>query len=153
MMPEAMLLLLLFGNAPAPEKPCVERNFCVREVPAAAVKDPVALRKLIVDARTRPLPPPECTGCDEGTMCESCDHLVTEALFRLGQLHTDRAAREAVALLLDPRLHWDGGPGLTLGAAITRIGPVALSYLRPHVSESPKAQQIIECIEKKQPCM
>ncbi|MFL6232118.1 MAG: hypothetical protein ACJ76N_03210 [Thermoanaerobaculia bacterium] len=41
---------------------------------------------------------------------------------------------------------------LDLVSNVTRMGPVVLPYLQPHTSESLLAQQIVECIERKQPC-
>jgi hypothetical protein len=144
------LVLLLLGCAHA--QPCVEQNFCPAELPKAALNDPVALRAIIVDARTREFPA-ACFSCEEGSACASCDRLFGLAVRQLGNLRTDTAAQQAAALVFDNRLHWDAGPALIFGSQVTRMGSILLPYLRPRSSESLLAQRIIECIETKDPCI
>jgi hypothetical protein len=143
------LVLLLSGCAHG--QPRVEESLCPSQLPASALNDPVALRTIIVDARTRRFAP-SCWACEEGSACASCERLFGLAARQLSELRTKQAAQEAVALVLDTRLNWDAGPALILAREITRMGPIVLPYLRPHASESFLAKQIVECIETKDPC-
>jgi hypothetical protein len=73
-------------------------------------------------------------------------------MYRLAELATPAAAREAVAIALDPGMEWDGGAALLMEDAVSRLGELAVPYLLPHKDSSPIAQSILSCIEQRIPC-
>jgi len=145
----AALCLVLWSCASQPH--CEERNFCPAALPEHALSDPRALHDLVVGARTRQFPP-ECFSCEEGTACASCDRLFALAIQQLSRIKTEDAAAQAAALVVDDRLHWDGGPALLLSHAVASMDGRVLPFLRPHVHSSPLAASIVECIEQHRPC-
>ena len=144
------VLLLLVACAHAP--PCLEPDFCPSAVPAEALDDPAALHALILDARTRRFPPAECSSCEEGTPCFSCERFVELALARLASLGTERAAEVAAAVVADQRMGWDGGPALRVAYHVSRMGPIVLPHLKALASRSTFAQIIVDCMEHNTPC-
>lgn len=131
---------------------CFTANRCPNEIPAAIRDDPRALHDLIVDARMRRFPP-QCTSCEVGTACESCERLMVEAMRRLAAIQSEDAAIQAAALVLDKKLEWDGGPALLLAHAVAGMGERVVPYLEPHKNESPLAEIILQCIAQKHPCI
>jgi hypothetical protein len=113
------------------------------------ITDPFELSRLVVNARltwfdgTDGYCPP----------CEKCEDAVTKGLYRLAELNTEAAAREAAAIALDPRMEWDGGPSLLMGDAVSRFGPLVVPYLEPHEKTSLTAARILECVRRRVPCL
>jgi hypothetical protein len=85
--------------------------------------------------------------------CEKCEDAATKGLYRLAELNTQAAAREAAAIALDPRMEWDGGPALLMEDAVSRFGPLVVPYLEPHEKTSFAAAHILECVRRRVPCL
>ena len=85
--------------------------------------------------------------------CEKCEDAATKGLYRLAELNTQAAAREAAAIALDPRMEWDGGPSLLMGDAVSRFGPLVVPYLEPHEKTSVTAARILACVRRRVPCL
>lgn len=131
---------------------CFTANRCPNEIPAAIRDDPRALHDLIVDARMRRFPP-QCTSCEAGTGCETCERLMVDAMRRLAAIQSEDAAIQAAALVLDKKLAWDAGPALLLAHAVAGMGERVVPYLEPHAKESALAEIILQCIAQKHPCI
>lgn len=148
---------------PVPLPPPRSLGICGDELPASALNDPQALGEIVAAVQLRsyiPDPEPECTPgepcvspCDEDTQCHRCEMLETAALYRLAKLGTPAAAAQMASLILDPRMEWDAGRGLTVSDAAAQLGPPMLPLLRPHVATSRHARMIVECIERGKRCL
>ena len=78
---------------------------------------------------------------------------MVKGLYRLAELNTEEAAREAAAIALDPRMEWDGGPGLLMGDAVSRFGPLVVPFLEPHEKTSLTAARILDCVRRRVRCL
>ena len=115
----------------------------------SSLTDPSELSRLVVSARLT------LFNGTEGycAPCEKCEEAVQKGLYRLAQLNTPAAAREAAAIALDPRMEWDGGPSLLMQDAVSRFGPLVVPYLEPHEKTSAIAARILECVRRRVPCL
>lgn len=129
----------------------------------SSLTDPSELSRLVVSARLfvtggARLEDGEIEAWMRGTdgycaPCEKCEDAVTKGLYRLAELNTPAAAREAAAIALDPRMEWDGGPSLLMGDAVSRFGSLVVPYLEPHEKTSVTAARILACVRRRVPCV
>jgi len=100
-----------------------------------AEEDAAALARLVRDAQAAPRKI-EADGFD--FRIESYWMAQSGAVFRLGELGTDEAAKALVELLSDEDLSWDGEGALNIAHAISVCGKLCLPYLEAVSAEHPR---------------
>lgn len=127
---------------------------CGESLPTHVLDDPASLRELIVAMRLRERTPEHQSMCEAGagpaalSQCHKCEMLVYSAMYQFPKIGTDAAVSNAVSLMLDERMQWDGASAMTLADALFQFGPRVLPYLRPHVEKSGVAALAVECVEQ-----
>jgi hypothetical protein len=149
-----VLLILGCGHVSRPQK-----LTCDGEIHPDVAGDPQKLHDMIVLIRLSDTSMPVvCDGgicvypCDEDDNCGRCDRQLTAAIYQLGRLRSEEAARLAAALVLDKRMEWDGGAALAVAGSFAQIGPVILPYLEPYRSNSRLADRIMNCVQRGERC-
>ena len=87
-------------------------------------------------------------GAAEDAECHRCEMLLYRAMYQFPRIGTDAAISNAVSLMLDDRMQWDGAFAMTLADALFQFGPRVLPYLRPHVKSSGVAAFAVKCLEQ-----